>query len=158
MRPRPLAQRGFEEDGQKSTHTGSVDRHNDEDVVADAQRAQARVNTGQRTTVFGGSSRVRRTPSERVRSAARRPRNPRRTPPEELRTHGRSSARHRASGQAWRRHPGALPTAADDDRSDVSAGDGLSPHGEGQHVGALRRRIHHEDTPDRRLAGSPPAA
>ena len=129
---RPLTQRGFEEGGQKGTNPGSVDGNDDdEDIVADAQRAQTGINTSKGTAVRrvleGAPDTVRDAYSGRHDGhAARAARLQKRS------THTINEAHATQRQIRLRDATQALsPTAADDDRSDVSArgGDGTQSHG-----------------------------
>ncbi len=152
----PLAQRGFEEDGQKSTHTGSVDRHNnDEDVVADAQRAQARVNTSQRTTVRrilkGAPDTIRNAYDRRHDGHATRAARLHQDPAHAV-DKAHATQRQVRLGDATQ---ALSPTAADNDRGDVSARRGHEPQPHGAKVSTSARCVAASVIRTRPISGSP---
>ena len=151
-----LTQRGFEEGGQESTHPGSVDGHNeDEDVVADAQRAQARVDTGQRAAVRrilkGTQDTVGDAHSGRHDGHAARAARPQQNPAHAVdQAH---AAQHQVRlGDATQ---ALSPTAADDDRSNVSARSRHGPQPQGAKVSTSVRCVAASVMRTRPISGSP---
>lgn len=151
-----LTQRGLEEGGQESTHTGSVDRNNhDEDIVADAQRTQARVDTGQRATarriLKGTQNTVGNAHTGRHNShtpcAARLHQDPAHAVDQAHAT--QNQIRLRDATQAL------SPTAADDDRGNVSARSRHGPQPQGAKVSTSARCVAASIMRTRPISGSP---
>ena len=151
-----LTQRGFEEGGQESSHAGSVNRNNhDEDIVADAQRAQARVDTGQRAAarriLKGTQNTVGNAHTGRHNShapcAARLHQDPAHAVDQAHAT--QNQIRLRDATQAL------SPAAADDDRGNVSARSRHGPQPQGAKVSTSARCVAASIMRTRPISGSP---
>ena len=151
-----LTQRRFEEGGQESTYTGSIDGHNDdEDVVTDAQRVQAGVDTGQRaaarrilkgTQDTVGDAHGRRHNSH-APCAARLHQDPAHAVDQAHAT--QNQIRLRDATQAL------SPAAADDDRGNVSARSRHGPQPQGAKVSTSARCVAASIMRTRPISGSP---
>ena len=151
-----LTQRGFEEGGQESTYTGSIDGHNDdEDVVTDAQRVQAGVDTGKGTT----ARRILKGTQDTVGDAhggrhnGHTPRAARfQQCPADAVDQALTAQRQVRLGDATQ---ALSPTATDDDRSNVSARGGREIQSHGAKVSTSARCVAASVMRTRPISGSP---
>lgn len=152
----PLSQRWFEKGGQESTHAGSVDGHNhDEDIVADAQRAQARVDTGQwaaaRRILKGTQNTVGDAHGGRHNGHATRAARLHQDPAHAV-DKAHATQRQIRLGDATQ---ALSPTAADDDRGNVSARGGHGTQFHGAKVSTSARCVAASVMRTRPISGSP---
>ena len=151
-----LAQRGFKEGGQESTHAGSINRNNDdEDVITDTQLAQTGIDPSKGAT----ARRILEGTPDTIRD-----------------THGRRHDGHTARAARLHQDPAyavdqahaakhqvrlgdatqALsPTAADDDRGNVSARGGHGTQFHGAKVSTSARCVAASVMRTRPISGSP---
>lgn len=151
-----LTQRRFEEGGQESTYTGSIDGHNDdEDVVTDAQRVQAGVDTGQRAAarriLKGTQDTVGDAHGRRHNSHATRAARFQQCPADAV-DQALTAQRQIRLGDATQ---ALSPAAADDDRGNVSARGSHGTQSHGAKVSTSARCVAASVMRTRPISGSP---